>query len=129
MREVEEFINGQNGPQKELLVYLHHLMVDQYQLIPKIRFKIPFYYKNSWVIYLNPLKNGSIDLSVVRAIEQNQVNELLDFKSRKQVASIELNPNTDLPEKAIRKIIEDAILLDANPQNTKGVKSKPKQNS
>lgn len=112
MNEVEDFIFQKEGEQRDLLLFLHNMMVNNYQLQPKLRYKIPFYYKNNWILYLNPLLNGGVDLAIIRAIEQNEIHELLDFKGRKQVASLQLKPGEDLPEKEIRKIIEDAIQVE-----------------
>lgn len=112
MKDVEEFIFQKEGRQRDLLLFLHNMMVNNYQLIPKIRYKIPFYYKSNWMLYLNPLKNGGVDLAVIRAIEQNEIHELLDFKGRKQVASLELKPDQNLPEMEIKEIIEAAIFIE-----------------
>ncbi len=112
MKEVEDFIFAKEGGQRDLLLFLHNLLVEEYQLVSKIRYKIPFYDKNSWLFYLSPLKNGAVDFAVIRASELTEAKELLDFKKRKQVASLELNPNEDLPENEIRAVIKAALSLD-----------------
>lgn len=115
MNEVEEFIYQKEAEQKELLLFLHNFLVSEFHLLAKIRFKIPFYYKNNWVIYLNPLKNNNIDFCVLRANEQETPHEPLNFKSRKQVASIELDPKMDLKLEIIKSIIQDALEIDKKP--------------
>lgn len=112
MKEVEDFIFNREGQQRDLLLFLHNLLVEEYHLDSKIRYKIPFYDKNSWLIYLNPLANGCVDFSLIRAQELIETRDFLDFRNRKQVASLELNPKEDLQMPLIRKIIEEALILD-----------------
>lgn len=111
MNPVEAFIYEQEREVRDILSYLHELMVEL-EMIGKIRYKIPFYYQKSWVCYLNPLKSGGVELAFVRGNELSNVQGLLDHKDRKQIAGITLDSLKDLPEQALREVIVEALVLD-----------------
>ena len=47
MSKVEEFIYQYEGHQHEIMIYFHNLLINQFELLDKIRYKIPFYYGKS----------------------------------------------------------------------------------
>jgi hypothetical protein len=112
MTEVEDYIYSFVDSQREILLYLHKLLAVELNLTDKLRFKIPFYYRKSWICYLNPTKNNTIELAFVRGNELSNAQGLLDNKGRKQVWSIELEKRTEIPIKELTEIIQEAILLD-----------------
>ena len=112
MSEVEDFIYQFEGNQRELMLYFHRLLTMDLNLIDKIRFKIPFYYRKSWICYLNPSKDGKTEFALVRGNELSNVQGLLESKGRKQVYSIEFEKVSDIPKQKINEIIQEAILLD-----------------
>ena len=59
--EVEDFIEGFEGDDHEIMKFLNEMMIDQPGISSKISFKIPFYYRNSWICYINPVKKGGIE--------------------------------------------------------------------
>lgn len=125
MTEVEDFIYNYEGSQRETMLYIHKLLSDELTLTDKLRFKIPFYYRKSWICYLNPSKNNSIEFAFVRGNELSNSQGLLDSKGRKQVWSIELTKPSEIPIKELIEIIQEAILLDETvPYASKRKKSK-----
>ena len=112
MSDVEDFIFQFEGNQREILSYLHKLFVKELELTDKIRFKIPFYYRKSWICYLNPIKDNKVELAFIRANELSNVQGLLHRKDRKQIAGIEFEKLSDIPFQTINEIIQEAILLD-----------------
>jgi|SRR5690554_2578668 len=125
MTEVEDFIYNYEGSQREIMLYIHKQLSDELNLTDKIRFKIPFYYGKSWICYLSPTKNNSIEFAFVRGNELSNAQGLLDSKGRKQVWSIELTNKSDIPIKELNEIIQEAILLDKSvPYASKRKKSK-----
>jgi hypothetical protein len=78
----------------------------------KIRYKIPFYDGQSWICYLNPLKDGNIELAFTRGNELSNAQSILKSKNRKQVYSVEFKKLEDIPFEVIHEIIHEAILLD-----------------
>lgn len=112
MSKVENFIYQYEGNQHEIMMYFHNLLINQFELTDKIRFKIPFYYGKSWVCYLNPLKNGKIELAFIRGNELSNEKALLNNKGRKQVFGIEFETINNIPHQAIKEIILEALALD-----------------
>jgi hypothetical protein len=110
---VEQFIAQQAIPQRDLLLALHQLLLTYPNIKPKIRYRIPFYDQNKWICYLNPLKNGGVELAFVRANEMPEIADLLNRKSRSQIAGIDI---VELNENVIRTIdlaLQCALQLDS----------------
>lgn len=112
MTEVEHCIYGFEAQQQEIMLVLHRLLTEDLNLTAKIRYKIPFYFRKSWICYLNPQKNGSVELAFVRGNELSDAQGILDSKGRKQVCSIELFKRSEMPMKELTEIFQEAILLD-----------------
>lgn len=112
MTEVDFFIADFSGEQKQLLQHFHNLLSKECELEEKIRFKIPFYFGRSWVCYLNPNKDGSVELAFPRGNELSNYHGLLEDKDRKQVRSVTYFKREEIPVDALRETIQEAILLD-----------------
>lgn len=112
MTQVDDFIHSFEGEQRKTLNYLHQLLANELELTPKIRFKIPFYYRRSWICYLNPTKKKTVDFCFLRGNELSNEQGLLSSKGRKQVMSVEIAALDDLPKDPIREVIHEALLLD-----------------
>ncbi len=125
MTEVEDYIYNFDDSQRDIMLYIHKLLSVELNLTDKLRFKIPFYYRKSWICYLNPSKNNSIEFAFVRGNELSNSQGLLDSKGRKQVLSVELTELSKIPIKELTEIIHEAILLDeAVPYASKRKKTK-----
>jgi hypothetical protein len=112
MTEVEEYIYNLEGSQREIMLYFHKLLSVELNLTDRIRFKVPFYYRKSWICYLNPTKNNTVEFAFVRGNELSNSNGLLESKGRKQVLSIEVTNLSKLPFSELSEIIQEAIILD-----------------
>jgi len=117
MNTVEDFINQYEGEQQALLKYFHDYLYNRTGLIPKIKYKIPFYYNKSWICYLNPIRktktqSEGIELAFTRGNELSNNQDILQSKGRKQVMSVTFNHIKEIPFKVIEEIIQEAILLD-----------------
>lgn len=110
--EVEAYIDEQEESVRAILIYFHRYLQDELGLIPKIRFKIPFYYRNSWICYLNPTKRNTVDVSFIRGNELLDESQILDDKGRKQVTSIEITSIVSAPIDALKELIIQAVILD-----------------
>ncbi len=111
MAAVENFILDLEGTQKEMAWLLHEHIL-QYNLLPKISFRIPFYYRKRWVCYMNPLKNGNLDLAMCRGNELYTGGGLFQAKGRKLITSLEIDDPANIPWEPIDQILQEAILLD-----------------
>lgn len=124
MDDVSAFIQEKQGQQKLILQYFHQLMISNPRVIAKLRYKIPFYYRKSWICYLNPVKKGGIELVLLRANELSNEQGLLESRGRKQVKGIIFYKLSEIPEQAIHEIIQEALLLDESvPYASKRKKS------
>lgn len=124
METVEDFIHQLEGDQKEIMIYLHNILINEFELKDKIRYKIPFYYGNSWICYLNPRKMGDVEMAFVRGNELPSYPGYLENQGRTQVFGITITTKKDIPQDVLLAIIQDAILLD----ETKPYASKRKKN-
>jgi len=112
MTDVATYIADFEGPQKKLLRVLHELILNQFDLQAKIRYRIPFYYNKSWICYLNPIKENGVELCFLRANELSNESGALDFKDRKQVAGISYFSLEEIDERVLNPIIQEALILD-----------------
>ncbi len=110
--DVAEFIDTYSGNQHDCMLLLHDFISEIPGIQPKIRFKIPFYYRKTWICYLNPIKNHSVELCFVRAKEFEHSKIYLEFRDRVQVGGIMLTRPEDINFSLIKLIIEEALLLD-----------------
>ena len=78
----------------------------------KIRYGIPFYYRKSWVCYLNPIKPDGIDMVYLRGKELSNAQGLLDDTGRKQVAGIKIFNIAQFSFSSLTEILNEALLLD-----------------
>ena len=107
-----EYIEARDGEQQRILLVLHEIITSLPQVTDKIRYKIPFYDRKSWVCYLNPLKEGGVELCFLHGNELSNEQGLLDFKGRKQVAGISYFAVSDIREEPLLEILQEALLLD-----------------
>jgi len=112
MNEVEEYIYGFEGETLEVMKFLHDLMMDQPGIHCKLSFKIPFYYRNSWICYIYPQRKGGIEFVFTRGDELSNEQGILDARGRKQVAGLMLKTLDDVPQESLLEVIQEAIILD-----------------
>jgi hypothetical protein len=112
MNKVEDYIYSFEGDQLEVLLYFHDLLTSFQTVTSKIRFKIPFYYQNTWVCYLNPVKPNKIAICFLRGYEMSNEQDILESKGRKQVQSAEFASVDKIPKKLMSEIINEALFLD-----------------
>ena len=100
MTDIEDFIMRHEGNQRLVMNYLHTLLIEEFNLIAKMAYKLPFYYRKSWICYLYPTKKGTVDLSFPRGKELSNNQGLLKSRGRKMVYSINFTDLKDLPSAA-----------------------------
>ncbi len=94
------------------MLHLSRMLLDQPGVTGKITYKIPFFYRRSWLCYLNPLKDGGIEFAFTRGKELSNESGILKANGRKQVMGIIFNDIREIKQEAILEIIHEAILLD-----------------
>ena len=111
MSAIVEFMDQKDGKLREILLFLHDLMTSYDGVSCKIRYKIPFYYKNSWICYTNPQKDDSVELVFLRANEMEDPTGLLEDRGRKQVAGLIIDELDQIPD-SLTEVIAIALQLD-----------------
>lgn len=109
---VEEYMQAREEDICELMFCIHRHLLAIDGVSTKLSFKIPFYYKNSWICYLNPVKNGGIELCFLHGNKMENPNGLLEMRGRKQVAGIYLHPTEDIPDAVFEVLIPEALRVD-----------------
>ncbi len=122
--QTEDFIYQFEGNQRDVMLYFHYLLTKDLNLTDKIRYKIPFYYRKSWICYLNPAKDGKTELAFTRGNELSNIQGILKHFGRKQVYSIMFEKVSDIPTQHIMEVIQEAILLDETEPYASKRKSK-----
>ena len=113
MSPVEAFIIEREGSQQVILQFLHDLLMSTPEVTNKIRYKIPFYYRKSWICYLSPIKKTQgIELAFIRGNELSNEQGLLEAKGRKQVMGVTFHSVDEIPITTLLEVIQEAIYLD-----------------
>ncbi|MCF8366383.1 MAG: DUF1801 domain-containing protein [Bacteroidales bacterium] len=112
MNAVLDFIYNHEGEQKDLLLYFHQMITANPGVTYKMSYRLPFYYRKSWICYLNPTKNHGMELAFLRGNELSNSQGLLEAKGRKQVSGITFYNLSEIPVNAVQEILQEALILD-----------------
>ncbi len=102
------------------------MLTEDLGLYCKIRWKLPFYYQHSWIVYLNPKKHNSVDLAFIRGNELSNENGLMESKDRKQIMTTEIFDLKTMPIDGIIENLQEALLIDETTPYKLGKKNKRK---
>lgn len=94
------------------MLYFYNWFTSEFELLPKLKFKIPFYYGKSWICYTNPLKNNGVELAFTRGNELSDAHHILKANNRKQIRGVEILTLKTAPFKEIKHTLQEAIFLD-----------------
>lgn len=109
---VEDFFYEFEGEQQKIMLFLHEKLTDEFQLTAKLRYKIPFYFRLSWICYINPTKDNRVEFAFIRGNEMSNFQNILESKGRKLVYSLTVEKLSDLPIDLLNEVILEAITLD-----------------
>lgn len=112
MTPVETFIYQQEGKQREILTFLYEHLLTYPGVESKLRYKIPFYYRKTWICYTNPIKGDAIELVFIRGNELSNDQGLLEARGRKQVRGIILEEVEQIPLATLGEVIHEALIID-----------------
>jgi len=112
MNDVEEYILQFTGAKREIMLFFHGLFIEDYKLKPKISFKIPMYYRNTWVVYLNSDNRKGVELAFTNGHEFDINSPLIESKGRKLVRSAEFESLNEIPYQNIKTLMKEAIRID-----------------
>ena len=123
MNPVEEFIYRQEGNQQKILSFLYEHLLKYPGVEPKIRYRIPFYYRKSWICYTNPYRGDQIELVFLRGNELSNEQGLLEARGRKQVRGVIFASVEEIPLSTLEEVIHEALILDKEiPYSSKRTK-------
>lgn len=109
---VETFIANREGKQHEILLFLHDLLCNYPHISHKIHYSVPFYKRKKWLCYLNPTKQGGVEMCFIRGYQMANEEELLQAKGRKQITGITFFEVNEIPLVEVKALIQEAILLE-----------------
>lgn len=109
---LEDFIYSQSENQQLILLPLSDFLIGFPEINLKIRYKIPFFDRRTWVCYLNPIKDEGIELAFLRGNELSNTQGALGFYGRKQVMGIRYFRPQDIIYEVIQDILLEALELD-----------------
>ncbi len=112
MSSAEDFIYQQEEDLQLLLLPLRELFLSYPGVTAKLRYKIPFYYRKSWVCYTNPIKGQGVEVAFLRGFELGDPQGVLQDKGRKMVKGIDIfNPN-EIEAKGVELYWREALMLE-----------------
>ncbi len=109
---IEAFKYDLTSEQKSIVNRIHGLVSSYPGVHVKMRYKIPFYYRYSWIAYINPLKTGGVEFAFLEGKNLSAANSGLRMKNRKLVAGIDIVEARDIDEDFILETFNEALLLD-----------------
>ena len=95
-----------------MLGYLDDRLVNHHGLRSTISYGVPMYSMKSWICYLNPQKKGGIELCFTRGVDLSNEQGLLDLRGRKMVAGVYFHHLSEIPERVLDEIIQEALIID-----------------
>ncbi len=110
--EINEFLEGLSPSQKAIMQFLDQEIISLPGIELKSRYKLPFYYRYSWICYLNPLKAGGVELCFTRGYLMRNDSGLLDAKGRAMILGITYSDISEIDVPSLREIVHEAIRID-----------------
>jgi hypothetical protein len=113
MHTPEDYIYSiQDANLRETALFLHSFILSYEGITCKLAYKIPFYYRNKWVCYINIHKKKSIELAFIRGNEMKNESGILDSRGRKLVLGFIFNSMNDINDLLLDEWMQDAIEVD-----------------
>ena len=121
---MEAFFENYKGATYALLQRLHAIITSLPGVEGRLTYNTPFYYRNTWICYLAPAKDGSVELGFTRGSELSNEQGLLDARGRKQVSGVVFRHVSEIPEETLLEVLQEALLVDElHSQNKKKKKN------
>lgn len=119
MHPAQDYILGFEGEQQKLLQYFYDFLSSFPEIRVVMKWNIPVYIRKKQICYVNPLKNGGVELCFNRGHFISDENNLLQKKGRKQIEGITFQKIAEIDEEILYEIVQEAILLDDRKWKTK----------
>ncbi|MEO1436430.1 MAG: DUF1801 domain-containing protein [Bacteroidota bacterium] len=112
MNPVEGFIIDLPENQREIMWFLHEMLLTFPRVRPRIKYNIPFYEVRKSFCYLNPIGKEAIELAFTRGVEIMDKTNYLKANGRTRVKGILFERIVDIDEVLLRSLIREAISLE-----------------
>lgn len=109
---IDDFSLNISKNQSDIIHSLNRTFIDIPGVVLKKKFSIPFYYRISWVAYLNPISKNGIELCFINGNKMSNHDGRLIFGKRKQVGGISFYEPNDLRMDSILDHFHEALILD-----------------
>ncbi len=109
---LDYILEKEEGVQRDILLHLHELITSFPEVTGKIRYKIPFYDRRSWICYLNPIKGDRVELAFTRGNELSNEQGLLEARGRQQIMGVVFDVVEEIPDETVLEVLQEALLLD-----------------
>lgn len=112
MQEPEAYIQLLPQRQRRIMEAIYEQLMLQPGVTCKMRFKIPFFYRNSWICYMNPQRSGGVELVFLKGRQLADPSGILDDKGRKMVSGVVLENAGNIWSDAMLELLQEALILD-----------------
>ena len=110
---VEDYIFKLPPTDQDAAFYIHNELLSQPGMRCALRWSLPFYGRNKWICYLNPLKKGGFEWVFLDGQQLNQASSLLCIRNRARVAGMYYPTETGAELNFISEsLIQEALWLD-----------------
>ncbi len=109
---IKDFEHIFSEEQLPIALALHYSIANLPGIELKERYKIPFYYRNSWICYINPIKKGGVEIVFIHGNELSNYSGILSGAGRKQVMGVIYKKPNEIDHEALLTTIHEALLLD-----------------
>ncbi len=94
---------------------MDELLMDQPGMSCKISYKVPFFILKQRICYINPRKNGSVEIAFPMGHQLSNDQGMLETGGRKYIKVITLQHMDNIPLEGLNEVIQEAILPDDIP--------------
>lgn len=110
--EIIDFLYQCTPSQKAIVKYLHDEMTNLPGIELRMRYKLPFYYRRSWVCYMNPLKSGGVELCFTKGYLLSNAHGLLSANGRTMISGVVYNSVGDIDLGDFLDTFHEALIID-----------------
>lgn len=124
--QVDDLVFGWNDFQQSTFQILRNIILDANPAITEsVKYKVPFYTLNGLLMYMSPVKDGTVYLSFCQGDKMLDTHGLFAVDQAKNVRKIYFTPNSEVDWQVIATYILEAIDINLK-QRSFSNKKKPR---
>jgi len=109
-RSLTDFYADLTDNQRETAAYLRDLVLSAHPgITERLNWGVACFHLNRWIIYLNPLRSGAMDLCFMQGFQLTDEAGLLQERGRKTVRSVVVEAPGSVPEEALLALVFEAV--------------------